>query len=260
MNSLPVFVRTGFYNYPAGWSDDYREYPRSVGSIAYVKSGNADYFAEGGSFKLNKGDILFISPGSTYISYWHSDVEMCALHYSLDMAHMSRGFFDGRRFPIQRVDATESQLDDIIFMHCHADEPDKIMFVLERYYRVLGDVFARLVSVKCPLIDDRIRRAVEYIEAHCTEPLTIEILAEISHMSVSHFFSCFKKSMGVTPIVYKRCMLINRAQRLILESPDLSISEISDLLGFDSETYFRRVFKSITGKSPRSFKQNGGGI
>ena len=54
---------------------------------------------------------------------------------------------------------------------------------------------------------------------------------------------------------YRTELLIMNAQRL-LDSSELSISEVAERLGFGSETYFRRVFKAKVGVSPREFRKN----
>jgi transcriptional regulator GlxA family with amidase domain len=47
---------------------------------------------------------------------------------------------------------------------------------------------------------------------------------------------------------------------MIVNRPDLSVDEISLAVGFESSTYFRRVFKLITGKNPRDYRKLKTGI
>ena len=61
--------------------------------------------------------------------------------------------------------------------------------------------------------------------------------------------------MGRAPMEYRTELLIMNAQRM-LAATELSISEIAERLGFGSETYFRRIFKSKVGISPREFRKN----
>ncbi|MBQ8233914.1 MAG: helix-turn-helix transcriptional regulator, partial [Lachnospiraceae bacterium] len=84
---------------------------------------------------------------------------------------------------------------------------------------------------------------------------SIENLADISTMSVSRFFPNFKKAMGVTAIEYLNHYRVSKAIILLMNDSDLSIENISEQVGFESAAYFRRVFKKVTGKSPREYRK-----
>jgi AraC-like DNA-binding protein len=62
--------------------------------------------------------------------------------------------------------------------------------------------------------------------------------------------------MKLSPIAYKNQLCIDQAAQILLSGSKKSIEEISSELGFESATYFRRVFKQYTGISPRMFRQN----
>ena len=86
---------------------------------------------------------------------------------------------------------------------------------------------------------------------------TVDELAEVCHMSTSHFYACFKNAVGMSPIEYKNSVCINRAM-LRLVSEDKTIEEISEELGFESAAYFRKVFKRVTGKTPKEYRKSAG--
>ena len=88
----------------------------------------------------------------------------------------------------------------------------------------------------------------------------VEELAELSHMSSSHFYSVFKDTVGVAPIEYKLKLLIAEAERLLIRETGMSVGQIADYLGFGSDTYFRRLFRRITGMSPSEYRRHGSGL
>lgn len=94
----------------------------------------------------------------------------------------------------------------------------------------------------------------DYIDAHYTEELTVEGLAEFSHMSVSGFAHQFKKIFGFPPIQYIIRRRIGKAQTLLL-STDLSITEISLSVGYDNISYFNNQFKRFTSMSPQAYRK-----
>lgn len=73
-------------------------------------------------------------------------------------------------------------------------------------------------------------------------------------MSTSRFFPLFRRSLGLSPVEYINHYRINRAVILLMSSEGHSVEEVSEATGFQSAAYFRRVFKKITGKSPRDYR------
>ena len=102
--------------------------------------------------------------------------------------------------------------------------------------------------------DSHIRKKViDHMTFNYKDSMTIQELAAIANLSPSRFFALFKKETGITPIEYKNRIGIRNAEKMLLIS-DLSIEEISEKLGFNSSSYFRRTFKAFTGQSPREYR------
>lgn len=59
----------------------------------------------------------------------------------------------------------------------------------------------------------------------------------------------------MTPIEYKNNLCIKYAITQLASTEKKSIEEISAKIGFESSTYFRRVFKDITKRTPREYRQ-----
>jgi AraC family transcriptional regulator of arabinose operon len=96
-----------------------------------------------------------------------------------------------------------------------------------------------------------IRRAMRYIEDHCTRPLPVPELASRFSMSVTHFRRLFRHYTGRTPSRYISSMRISRAKRCLAEG--MSIKAAAADVGYDDTFYFMRVFKRETGIPPGAF-------
>jgi AraC-like DNA-binding protein len=72
-------------------------------------------------------------------------------------------------------------------------------------------------------------------------------------MNYETFRRKFKEHAGVAPHRYHRQQLVNVAARM-LDSTELKSAEIARTLGFSDEAYFSRVFKQVTGRSPREYR------
>lgn len=99
-----------------------------------------------------------------------------------------------------------------------------------------------------------IQQAVEYINEHLTEDLSLEAIATSIGMSQYHFCRVFKQAMGLTPWQYVVRQRIEEAKRL-LAIPQLSIAEISQRLGFSTQGQFANFFRKHVGVSPKQYRQ-----
>ena len=86
----------------------------------------------------------------------------------------------------------------------------------------------------------------------------VKQLARDASMSVPHFFRCFRKVTGSTPISFLRRERINQAKRRLTESAD-SMKQIAEQVGYSDQFYFSRDFKRLTGVSPSEFRKREGG-
>ena len=94
-----------------------------------------------------------------------------------------------------------------------------------------------------------------YIDQHFKEALPLEQLAEEAHMNKFYLSHAFKKEYGVSPINYLISRRIEESKYLLAET-DLSLSRISQLLGFSSLSYFSQVFRRTQNISPMEFRQS----
>ena len=94
-----------------------------------------------------------------------------------------------------------------------------------------------------------------YIDLHFKESLTLEQLVEEGHMNKFYLSHAFKREYGVSPINYMISRRIEESKYLLAET-DLSMSQIAQLLGFSSLSYFSQVFRMTQGSSPMEYRQN----
>ncbi|WP_310500980.1 AraC family transcriptional regulator [Paenibacillus qinlingensis] len=100
----------------------------------------------------------------------------------------------------------------------------------------------------------RLRPALDYIDEHLTERITVEDVCRILNLSYHYFIKYFKKVMGLSFIDYVNYKRIKKAERLLLTG-DLSIMEISYEAGIQNMAQFYKLFKRYNQCSPKEFKQ-----
>jgi AraC-like DNA-binding protein len=102
-------------------------------------------------------------------------------------------------------------------------------------------------------IPSRIMDAIHFIQTHLRENISVEELAVRASLSTDHFSRSFLQHIGQRPLQYIQQKRIERAQFLILTS-GLTFAEIAEQTGFESLSYFTRVFKGNTGKTPGAYR------
>ena len=98
-----------------------------------------------------------------------------------------------------------------------------------------------------------VAEAVGYINNNYNEDINLELISGKFFISTHYFSRIFKKSTGMTFIEYLNGIRIKEAQKL-LATTRLSISEISERVGYKSSTHFGRLFKQLTKTSPREYR------
>jgi AraC-like DNA-binding protein/mannose-6-phosphate isomerase-like protein (cupin superfamily) len=99
----------------------------------------------------------------------------------------------------------------------------------------------------------RIKQMLGYIHAHYAEPLTVSQIAAASSISESECYRCFRKVLDTSPIDYLLQYRI-RAAAGLLSGSDMSVSDICFATGFNSPSYFAKVFRQELLMSPRSYR------
>lgn len=95
--------------------------------------------------------------------------------------------------------------------------------------------------------------AVEAMEAHVAEPISLEALAKTAGLSPRQLNRLFQSKLGRSTMRYYRELRLEKAQSLLRNSP-LSLTEIALATGFASSAHFSRVFSEQFGQPPSSYR------
>ncbi|MEY2193534.1 AraC family transcriptional regulator [Neobacillus sp. BF23-41] len=93
-----------------------------------------------------------------------------------------------------------------------------------------------------------------YIKQHFREEINLDTLAEAGHINKYYLAHSFKKSVGVSPIEYLIQTRI-RESKILLETTNYPISDISTITGFSSQSFFAQSFKRVTNISPSQYRK-----
>lgn len=98
-----------------------------------------------------------------------------------------------------------------------------------------------------------IEKVKDFIHQHYNSHLDLDTLARAVAVSKSILCRNFKKETGVSVIDYLIKVRIDSSKRLLMSG--LKVSDVAQLVGFEDPYYFSRMFKKVTGDSPKIFKE-----
>ena len=101
---------------------------------------------------------------------------------------------------------------------------------------------------------DVIHQAVDYMRRHCSEKLSLEMVAQEVYLSASYFSKIFKSELGSSFISYLNMLRIEQSKKL-LKIGCLSIAEIATSVGFEDQSYYSKVFRKHTGVTPLEYRK-----
>jgi AraC-like DNA-binding protein len=95
------------------------------------------------------------------------------------------------------------------------------------------------------------RRAEEYIEAHWSEPITIEKLADVTSASASSIFYHFRRTRGQSPMAFLKAIRLQHARRMLASTvTPQSVTDTAVACGFSNLGHFARDYFERFGERP----------
>ena len=104
------------------------------------------------------------------------------------------------------------------------------------------------------LLENCAAPSIRYISEHYDLPITVNQLAEMERYNVTYYNDWFKQQTGCSPNLYLRRIRIERAKELLAET-SFSIMEIAVMVGYSGNATFTRAFHSITGMTPKEYRE-----
>lgn len=204
--------------------------------LAKVKSGDKQ------SARAVLNDLLgyvFFSQGSNLETLKSRIIELCSL--------LSRSAMDGGAGTNQILKINNDFLKNISSIN----NLDSLCYLLQE----LLDTYIECMFTQIPnKHSDTVRKAMEYISKHFSEPITLEEVAQHVHLNPSYFSSSFKNAYGSSFKEYLNMVRVEESKRL-LTNTDFPLISIAVSTGFEDQSYFSKVFKKYTGITPKQYRR-----
>lgn len=102
-------------------------------------------------------------------------------------------------------------------------------------------------------IRNKVKEAVEFIDMYFFEEVTLMSLSIKFNVESSYFSKIFRQETGENLTIYLAKKRMDKAKEY-MKDPKINLTEIAFMTGYDDYTYFNRVFRKITGVSPREYR------
>lgn len=217
--------------------------------IGLIIKGNGTYIYLNKRLKVCEGDVVLIPENVYCYSEWHGDplIEVVYLNYFMHC--------DNYNYEPQILDADENIKTDILQISVLLSKGGiEILEAYSRFYKLLQTVILKIKTSDI-VIDTTLQQAIEYVTENWNKNFSVADIARKCCVSESTLYHLFQRELGQTPISFVNSIRINIAIEH-LENSNYSISRISELVGFNSENHFRRVFFDITGMTPLKFRKS----
>lgn len=97
-------------------------------------------------------------------------------------------------------------------------------------------------------------KAIRYISEHYSDNISLETTAKFIHTNATYLSSLFKKEIGMTFTTYLSQLRIHQSLRLLTDT-NIDLTSISYSVGFNSQSYFTKVFREIMNCTPTSYRK-----
>ncbi|MBQ3258042.1 MAG: AraC family transcriptional regulator [Oscillospiraceae bacterium] len=265
--NLPSIIRgtAKFLNASsAKYSGDWFSFPHTHDhmELFYIVGGKGHFLIEGVLHPVTAGDLVIINPDTlhTEVSLNAQPLEYIVLGIGgIQMADSTAG---GEQFNI--LDHFESvEVSSCLRNILREMELKNFGYedICQAYTEILIIRLMRMVELNVPTSSHlgsgnrRCATVRRYIDLHFKEPLTLEHLAEIAHMNKFYLSHSFKQEYGISPINYMINKRIEESKYLLAET-DLSMSQIAQMLGFSSLSYFSQVFRKTQSRTPLEYRKS----
>ncbi|WP_379131209.1 response regulator [Paenibacillus sp. sgz500958] len=158
------------------------------------------------------------------------------------------------RWQEEHRESEEETKESLAFEPCYDEEG---LFSVEGWGNQLKSVLRKLFREKGPGLNADSRLVLEiraYLDRNYQQDMTLQHIAERFYLSRENVSRKFKQVTGENLSDYLTNLRVEKAKAL-LQNTSLKLTQISELVGYEDEKYFSRVFKKSTGRTPREYRK-----
>ena len=214
--------------------------------LALLKEGTCKIVANDRTIEINPGEVFYIPGWLPYQSFWESENEIRYKTFGFEFFPENRS----NKYILQKIDCDNEIINLIENFDTESHFNSKAMGT---FYTILGNLLPKMVCADVTNEKLIVEKAKNFIYANPDSK--IWEIAKHCLISESMLYEIFKKETGMTPNTMRQKTLCQKAE-MLLTTTDKSVEEISDILGFSSTSYFRKLMHKHLGSTPTEIRKN----
>ena len=232
--------------------------PRPKQGFMYICSGAVSIeYPDGARARFTKGNLLYIPKGCEYLIRFEKDGENCSdllVNFALRDKREELCFADR---VVCIIEETPANLVSDLQHICENSRSTRAVYLknTSRFCNFL-DRLADHESRK--QLNTEIKRniapAIFYLNKHVESNVSVAALAKMCCLCETSFRRAFKSHTSMSPSQYRMHAKIEKAKMLLASSPEISITEVSNILGFFDAPHFCKVFTAVVGVTPSQYR------
>lgn len=253
-----------FQSVPMHWHGEFE--------LDFVVEGAGTFTCGGGRVPAKEGDILLLPPNMLHACRTDGELWFYALVFSPAMvgadgrdrcaAESLRPLVTGARRVGPYVGEGAVHYEEIrvcakeVFACVLGEFPHRELLLKSALLRLfwLVETDRSLCREDGPPQPENIRPALEYMIENYHKSISVDKLAQLTHMSKSYFMGCFKKVVGQSAVQYLLHLRVSAAGAALLKT-DKKVAEIAADCGYGNLSNFNRQFRQVMGCSPAQYRK-----
>ena len=236
----------------------------SCTELFYCLSGEGQFYLSGQLYPVKPDDMVIVNPNvehteksmdSKPLEYIVFGVEGLTFSFGTPDVPENYGYYNYSAEKKNLLNFSQLMLREIKEKKNGYEQVCHDLLEVILIYITRNDQFG-IISTDASRMPKECASAKRYLDANYAQPITLDSLADATHINKFYLSHTFSKYLGMSPITY----LIQRRLQIskdLLTQTDYSIAEIAASTGFASQSYFSQIFKKFTGISPNQYrKQN----
>lgn len=226
--------------------------------LHYVMEGQGTFYCNQKPFQLEKGNLLIINSNELHEGMSKTK-SFEALVIIFEMSSFSKEVANCNVI-FQSLIADDTKICELMAEIYQEDKLKQIGYkvaIKGKIYELITYLIRNYVveslsdkeNIKRIQKLQRLNIILQYIQNNYSEPIAIQTLADLIHLSEFRFCHLFKESMGQSPLNYINEVRLKKAHHL-LEQKELSVAEIAEAVGFQDYNNFGRLFRKYYGYAP----------